>query len=217
MKLKIKLDNTYLDELGFNISPNYSIGAPQAKTHVIEVPFSNGSIDLTEAITGGVTYHNRVIAFELQKLRPKNTWQALYHSLLNQFHGKRVKAHMPYDDEHHFLGRCEMSALDRGDYMQVSVTVDAEPYRLKNSLTSITFQATPAQQIVILQNESMPSTPTITVSGDTFVKFGTRQWSINEGTHKLALTLKKGDNEITIQSLESTDVSVNFEYQEGAL
>lgn len=206
MKLKIKLDNTYLDELGFNISPNYSIGSPQSKTYKVDVPFANGSIDLTEAITGGVTYTDRTITFELQKLRPKDTWQQSYHFLLNEFQGRKVRLQMPYDEDHYFIGRVEFSALDRGDYMSVTCTFEAEPYRLRNEKTSITFEPPATLTTYELPNESMPTNPTITTTHDTQIVQGAKSWSVNAGTHKLAMVFKRGMNEIKLRSMVDSNL-----------
>lgn len=217
MKLKIKLDDVYLDELGFNISPTYVIGAPEPKTFSVDVPFANGSIDLTESLTGGVSFRDRSITFELQKLRPKNTWQSSYHNLLNLFQGKKVRIQMPYDDDHYFLGRIKFNELTRGDYMSVACSAIVEPYRYKNLLTTQTFDVDTNQTVYVIPNESMLTVPTITTDQALFIKQGTTQWSVNAGTHKLALILQKGDNEITLQNLASGTAQVTFEYQEGAL
>lgn len=51
------------------------VGSPTPNTNYVDVPGGNGHIDLTEALTGDVTYSNRTLTFELaMKTMPESAW-----------------------------------------------------------------------------------------------------------------------------------------------
>ena len=50
------------------------ISVPEANTIILEVPGRNGNLDLSEALTGDVTYRNREIKLELASSVNLWTW-----------------------------------------------------------------------------------------------------------------------------------------------
>ena len=199
--------------MGFHLNPLYVIQAPQAKTVYVDIPYSDGSLDLTEAVTGSVKYQDRLISFTLEKLRPKELWQNYYYMLVKSYHGKTVRLTMPDMEGYYFIGRMTVGEYTRGDYLSIPVEVNCKPYRLKENLTSLTVNSTATEQLVMLENELMETVPAFTTDAEVTIKHGTSQWVINPGTHTLAIVLQPGANEISLQG----DATVLIEYQEGTL
>ena len=50
------------------------VGSPTPNTNYVDVPGGNGHIDLTEALTGDVTYSNRTLTHKRSKLCTPNVW-----------------------------------------------------------------------------------------------------------------------------------------------
>lgn len=215
---KVKFDNIDLHEQYKLIYSYHQVSEPIPKTMYIDIPFSSGSVDLTNAISENTTYEDITIELVMGIPLGRADYDTFKTSFKNDWLGGRIEKIDIDNNGLVYKGRVVgVSFAEEVSHLLINVSLRCYPYRFKSNVTSTSFEATPTQQIIILTNQSMPTTPVITVSGDTFIKYGTRQWSINEGTHKLAIALKKGDNEVTIQSLEETNVTVNFQYQEGAL
>lgn len=199
--------------MGFHLNPLYVIEAPVPKTFYVNVPFSDGLLDLTEAVTGKVSYENRLVQFVLERLRPKDSWQTYYNNLVKSYHGKTVKIVMPDMEGYHLIGRMTIGQFTKGDYLSIPCEVNCRPYKLQDTVTSNTFTSTTTEQLIILQNEMMDTVPTFTTDAEVTIKRGANQWVINAGTHTLALVLKQGDNELYLQG----EATVTIEYQEGVL
>ncbi|MCR2365447.1 hypothetical protein NSR35_26285, partial [Salmonella enterica] len=56
----IKGKKTY-DDLGLLLAPDSSIGEAKVKTYLVDIPNGNGTLDLSEAITGEVSFEDREI------------------------------------------------------------------------------------------------------------------------------------------------------------
>lgn len=108
---------------------------PAPKTNYVEVPGANGSIDLSEALTGYVVYEDREIVLHFRRVMPemngtsdKRTDEYLHFAACLQ--GRRCKLYLDESDKYCFDCRLtvgEMSAS--GDAWDVDVTAVAQPYR----------------------------------------------------------------------------------------
>ena len=192
--MELLINDVSTKSMGFHLNPLYIVESPEAKTFYVDIPYGDGSIDLTEAVTGKVSYKDRLITFVLERLRPKDSWQTYYNDLVKAYHGKTVRLVMPDMAGYHFIGRMSVGQFTRGDYLSIPCEVLCKPYKLKNDVTTNTFTSTITESVVILQNEMMETVPTFTTSAEVTIKYGTSQWTINAGTHTLAIVLKQGAN-----------------------
>ena len=183
----------------------------------IHIPFTSRYIDLT-SFNGFPAFNQRKITSQFTMIANGTPFIDRYNNIVNLIHGKKVQIKEPRDTGHYYMGRVNVGQISHNkDTAHFEITATCEPYKLKNEITLVSAEATPTQTILTLTNESMPCVPSISTSGNTFIKFGNSQWSVNAGVHKLAISLEQGDNYITIQSLESGNVQIQFAYQEGAL
>ena len=212
MKLEMLINGISTSSLGLHLNPLFEIEAPLPKTYVVNPPFADGKIDLSESLTNDVVYENRNVSFTLEKLRPKNMWFKTYSEFLQKFNGKKVKLRVPYDDTHYFLGRLTASPMIRGVQMTFKVSVDCDPYRYKNEITKETVNVN-GTHLLKLKNEGMKTIPTLTTSASVVVKYKNQSLSLNKGTHILPFILVAGENE---NMLEGT-ATVTIQYQEGVL
>ena len=211
--MELLINDVSTKSMGFHLNPLYIVESPEAKTFYVDIPYGDGSIDLTEAVTGKVSYEDRLIKFVLERLRPKHSWQSYYNNLVKNYHGKTIRLVMPDMEGYHFEGRMSVGQFNKGDYLSIRCEVLCKPYKLKDTITSNTFESTTTEQLVILQNEMMETVPTFTTTAQVTIKHGTNQWTINAGTHTLAIVLQQGDNQIYLEG----NATVTIEYQEGVL
>ena len=106
------------------------IGEAEAKTYYVDIPLSDGSIDLTEALSTNIRYNNReiVMVFEIRKDRTE--WPQLMSDLQQEWHGRAVKVIFSDDTEYYWQGRASVGPLeDHGATAGVTVTLNAQPYK----------------------------------------------------------------------------------------
>ena len=126
------------------------VGSPVPNTNYVEVPGSNGYIDLTEALTGDVTYSNRTLTFELAMKTMPSLWPQLTKKIYNALHGKAVQVILDEEPSHYFYGRVTVESSARSQIAgQVNISVDCEPYRYEIEETNVTFTGTGEWQCVL--------------------------------------------------------------------
>lgn len=192
------------------------ISSPEPNTLFLEVPGRNGRLDLTESLTGDVTYQNRELKLQLVKSTKANEWEAFCQDKYNRFHGKKVEVVFDEDPEHFFVGRATISETQRvRNAGSVLLVIDAEPYRYAKAETICTF--TGAEEGVLqieLLNDRMWVSPEISVDVDCELVFGDITWKLLKGTQTVSgFVLTAGINKCQIRGAGS----VTFTYRKGCL
>ena len=90
------------------------ISPPDVKTYYVEVPGADGSLDLTEALTGYPTYGDRKGSFKFQIYAPKNEWYSVYNSVVHDLHGKSADVILDEDVQYYYKGRLSVNAPNFG-------------------------------------------------------------------------------------------------------
>lgn len=197
---------------------SYEIGEPKIKTNYIELPVGDGSIDLTEALRGDVSYSNREITAKFTTIAPRDTWRALMDTIKAYCHGRKVTIVAPEDDEYYYIGRINVGPLVKSaSSAEFTLTITADPYKYKNSETvvNLTVGAT-GTLAVTLTNGRRSAIPTMTTNAATQVVKPGVSSSFNAGTHKLVnFILKEGNNPFTFNAVNGTAITIT--YQEGTL
>lgn len=110
---------------------NAVITAPEPHTAIIDVPFRNGTFDVTSYLSQDVKYKNRTLNLEfvLDDRNMKN-WHILYSEIANYLHGKKKKIVLDTDKGFYYFGRCECSIKkDDAVISSYAITVDCDPYK----------------------------------------------------------------------------------------
>lgn len=195
----------------FIIAP-YEIPMPKVQTNYVSIPGRNGMLDLSESY-GTVKYSNRSIAITMYAV---GDYDAVVSELVNAVHGKSMNITFSKDSSFFYVGRVDISGIAKHNgYCQLSVSVNAEPYKLKQSETtkSITGNGT-----LTLTNLAMPVVPSITATAAATLACTiggvAKSFSVPTGTTMLPeLVLPAGNLAVTI----TTSGKVTFTYREGAL
>lgn len=111
----IDTGNSYhsLTDLGLAIGNNNYIGTPEYETHYVKVPGRQGLVDLSEAVTGHLTYNSRPISIEFGGKWPRNEWANRLSVIRSRFHGKNVKLVFDDDPYYYYTGRAIIEDFDR--------------------------------------------------------------------------------------------------------
>lgn len=194
-----------------------AIGTPTPRVVKVDMSDRDGELDLSDEIRGRVSYQNRALSFSFTCTARQSTWADLRAEIAGFIHGKRLKIVDPDTPNHYYIGRC---TLQEPTYigeaiMFLDVTVDADPYRLSNTETTVS-KSVSAGSTVSLVNSVMPVVPTITVSANMTIVFGNFSSSLASGsTYEIPeITLENGANTINIAAGSGT---ITFTYRQGAI
>ena len=216
-QFKIHEKQTYTDWGLFLHS--FEVGAAEVKTNYISLPIGDGTIDLTEAVRGEVSYSDREIRATFTTVAPRSSWRALLDEIAAYTHGRKYKITVPDDPDHYYMGRVQVWPLIKSAASaSFDITVTAEPYKYKNEVTShdFTIDAT-GTKTVPLTNSRKRVYPTFIVSADTQIVFGAVSIVIDNTAPRTLtqIAFVQGANEITFNAAAGT--TVNVSYQEGVL
>lgn len=195
---------------------DFSVSPPEPRTSYVDVPFRDGLLDFSTALTGGVVkYKNRTVTAEFKTQdRTPDSWKSRYHAFVNYVQGQKLRLIFDYDPEYYYLGRisCDVSKDDQV-IGTISISADCDPYKYKLSPTVKEFDVS-GRLSVTLPNDRMPTVPTVTTDAEITVEFGESTIVFEAGTRKApALLLLEGANHMTLTG----SGHIKFEYQEGAL
>lgn len=190
------------------------VGSPAPNTSYVEVPGGNGHIDLTEALTGDVTYSNRTLTLQLALKTTPALWPQVTNRIYNALHGRAVQVILDEEPTHYFYGRADVeSAARTRNAGQVAISVDCDPYRYEIEETEVTFSGTGEWQCS-LSNDRMWVVPAITSTNACSVVYGSSVISLEAGEQKIAdFVLKEGETPLYVFG----DTSLTFRYRKGCL
>ena len=212
----IKIGNKHsADDFGMFMT-DFSVSPPEPQTVYVDVPFRDGPLDFSTALTGGIVkYKNRTVtaAFKTQDHTP-DSWKDRYHGFVNYVQGQKISLIFDYDPQYYYLGRISCDAAKDDQLIgSFSITADCDPYKYKLSPTVKEFDVSGSLSVT-LQNDRMPTVPTVTTDAEITVQFGESTIVFPSGTRKApALLLTEGENQLILTG----SGHIKFEYQEGAL
>lgn len=188
------------------------IGKPDIQSFTVQVPGRNGLLNLTKGLTGKVNYYNRPLSFQYfgTGKRERLLWLDFY---MSRLHGQTIRI---IDDDypgHYYEGEASVETELNGNYITITLEVDAQPFRLKLKPTVYSRSISGSTKIR-LYNESIPAVPEITVTKDTTIDFNDNSYTLEPGTYIVeSLELSGGVNDLTV----SGSGVITFKYQEGAI
>lgn len=108
------------------------ISPPSPKTLYIDIPGSDGVLDLTESLTGDVKFENRTITCEFNVIDNRKRWSNIYSEILDYLHGQRMKIMLDEDPTYYYVGRCQVNEW-KSDKVTSLITIEGnvEPYKLE--------------------------------------------------------------------------------------
>lgn len=200
------------DDLSLILSSK-TIGSPSPKTETIDIPGGDGVIDLTEYF-GEVKYENRILSFEFSSIVPKSEFMNLFSLVQNALHGQKMQIVLDDDAEWYYIGRITVSEwkADR-NIGKLTIDCDCEPYKTKLAETVIASEVN-GEITVILPNSNKTVVPTIDITGEVSLTYGTNFYTLAEGRYDLpAVRLAKGENTVLLSGAGTA----TFTYRERSL
>lgn len=193
------------------------ITPPEPKTNYVSLDGMHGTLDLTEALTGEVTYNDRTISASFWTCEGTATDRArLLKTITTALHGKKIKVIEPDDPYHYYVGRLMIKkSANILAYMEFEVEILCEPWRyaLEESERLIEVNGTTVD-VVICNNCVKTLTPTVTVTGEVTISYSDATVTLTDGSYKITnLKLYQGANIFHVEG----SGSVTFAYTEADL
>lgn len=191
---------------------------PEPKTNYVELDGMDGTLDLSESLTGEITYKDRTVtaAFWTDYGRRADR-ERLIKDIVRTLHGKKVKIIEPDDPDHYFVGRVSVKpAANLIPYAELSITATCEPWRyaVAETVRSVDLSNTSLTSVVIHNNGVKTLCPVITVTDAVRIVYNGVTTELTAGSYKISdLRLYSGANVIDV----SGTGTVSFTYREADL
>lgn len=152
---------------------NYNVGLAEPYTVYVNVPYRDGSLDLSD-VFGRKSYKDRRIKCELL-IVSRNYMQA-YNELNRLFNGEKCRMILS-NENYYYEGRVSIGSLKSERFkFKTDMEMIAYPYKFKSTETTVTVNASYGGTLATLSNSQMPVKPkflsssavTITANGKTY-------------------------------------------------
>ena len=198
---------------------SWSLGDPQYKSNMVDVPGGDGEIDLSTVLTDGEPrYAGRPLTATFESSNgTRLEREAAINTMRNWLDGWSVNIELPDDPAHYITGRLHVAKLYSDmAHASVQVTATCQPWRYAIDETRVVLTAGEEEQTATLINQGRRSVvPLIEIQGGPVtLKFGTASWALGAGTYALPdITLKQGE----AQLVYSGTGTVTLTYREAVL
>lgn len=104
---------------------------PAPKTSYIDIPGSDGQLDMTEALAGYPLYECRKGSLEFIVDNWHREWQDLYSEIMDYLHGQTMRAILEDDPDHYYEGRFSVNQW-KSEAVNSKIVIDyvVYPYKL---------------------------------------------------------------------------------------
>lgn len=190
------------------------ISMPSPKTNYIDVEGADGTLDLTEAVTGETKYNDRTLKYPFTLLNKFMDLPAKVSEIANCIHGKKFKIYNYDDLDFYYIGRVSINEF-KTSQATGTITLEAicEPYKYKRDITTITSEINGLKTILVT-NMRKRVIPTITTDSEMQITFNDNTYTISKGTHEfLNICFGSGTHELTITG----NGTITLQYQEASI
>lgn len=103
---------------------------PAQKVKTLDIPGGDGTIDLSQALTGYPVYQNRVGSIEFVVMNDFKPWHTAYSDIMDYLHGQSMRAILEDDPEYFYEGRFTVNAWrSEKDWSRIVIDYDVGPYK----------------------------------------------------------------------------------------
>lgn len=103
---------------------------PKPKTTYIDIPGGNGTLDLSESLTGYPIYENRTGSFKFRVMNDYVEWHERYTEIMEHLHGRSMNAILADDPDYFYKGRFTVDSWASGDtWSEITIGYTVDPYK----------------------------------------------------------------------------------------
>lgn len=193
-----------------------SVTPPELKTQYVDIGGRSGSLDLSEALTGEITYKDRTVSASFWT--DEGTYSdrsLLIRDIVTKLHGKKIKIIEPDDPTHYFYGRVNIKQISNIlPYATIDIEAVCDPWRyhICDMSRSAIVNGDNIVKIVITNGGVKTLCPEIEVKGNITLHYNDETIPLTTGTYKISdIRLKSGVTPIGVSGVGS----VTFTYKEA--
>lgn len=209
-----------------------TISPPKPQLNMVSVPLRDGSIDLTESLTGDVKYEDRKISITFFVINHSNTWATTISEIENYLHGQRMQIVFDDDVAFYYIGRVSVNKFTSQrnlGTLVIDCTVEPYKYDVLSTLDdwewdTFSFETGCINQTseisvegnteVVIVGKRKKISPKITTDTAMTVSFEGVDYTLQAGTQKVyGLLLHEGENVLTFNGKGT----VSVDYRGGSL
>jgi hypothetical protein len=182
---------------------------PKLRENYVDIPGTNGSIDISEILTGFPTYDKRSGSMSFIYLPEFGSSRKMYETIMNYIHGKRMKVILTDEPEYFYEGRITVKEYSiAAQYSGFSFDYIFDPYKLQTHVSPGYTNLTVNEERVIplsIGTSPMRLTPMVTVDSNMTAVYeqpGALPVSIQlfQGSYRYpGLTIGPGGGTLTVQ------------------
>lgn len=137
------------------------VAMPELKSTVVDIPGANGSLDLSEALTGYPIYQNRTGSMMFYVLTPPQEielglsplgdWSDRYSDISTFVHGRVRQIRLEDDPDWYYEGRCSLmwTSNNDGSGSEVEISYDVDPYKYSTTLNTASYEVNTENPLTI--------------------------------------------------------------------
>ena len=200
----LTIDGHDLGDMGLIVLDGFELPVPEPKTYLVDVPGSDGIIDLTE-FAGDIAYQQRSQTFALMASGlTDRAAQVLQTQLARLVHGRRKTFALGQDPGWTYAGRFALGTPSHDSGTTVwtwPLTVTADPYKTRDD-SPLTWRVNAAGGVWLdLPVGRRRVCPTIEVNRRALVTHGGKTWELMPGASRVRdLWLTAGGNPLLINT-----------------
>ena len=108
-----------------------AIAHPSFVSKYIEIPGSDGMLDLTDYLTGTAVLGPRQGSLGFYVANKFENWETIRQNIVNAIHGKRMKIMLQDDPGYYYEGRFTVGNWESGaDHSAISISYQLDPYKM---------------------------------------------------------------------------------------
>lgn len=227
-KYGVKFDNYHsFRDLGVYPKSKIIVAPPKVREVYVEVAGADGSLDLTEALTGRANFESRDAKFEFTVI-DRALWDSVYSRMMNTLHSKVMRVILDEDPSWYYEGRIQVDSFATSKHTAtITVTGFLNPYKkhlyanserwLWDTFNFETDVARDYADLVVdgtltatIVGSKMPVTPVIKTSSAMSLTFNGNTYQLSAGENRIAgMVLLNQEYQMTFTG--SGTVSIQFE------
>lgn len=167
------------EEFKMILIDGYTLEPPEPKVYTVDIPGGNGTIDLTEAVSGDTAFNNRKQEFEFY-IVDISDFEKIKTKISNFLHGKSFYYKLTMDPDYMYHGRFTISSYEHKMYTVgkvgiIKITIDADPYK---NLPDVRRKVNAVGGIYIPLDCGRKSVkPYITIGSSTIIEFEGKRYT----------------------------------------
>jgi hypothetical protein len=190
---------------------------PEPKTNYVELDGMSGTLDLSDSLTGEITYKDRTVSASFWTDEGSyRDRERLLRKIAASLHGRKIKIIEPDDPTHYFYGRVKIkSQKNTIAYAELTIEATCEPWRYALEETARIVEVSGQTVSVVINNNGVKTLcPIITVTGSVIIGYAGDEITLTDGSYRVSdIKLYQYANVIDV----SGNGSATFTYREATL